>query len=143
MISYDDAKQVNNRLIKFYKKKKVILQPVGSFARHENELADLDYITHSKALGHKYYRSAIVFEDREIPYDIWYIPKRYFKLATLMRSYPKHYVISIRKALAQKGYTLTDTQLLKDDGNTQIPFTTFREITKLADVVYHPLSYYQ
>lgn len=141
-ISYNDAKSLNKRLIQFYKKKKVILKPVGSFARKELELSDLDYITYSTALNRKYYRSCILFDGKEIPYDIWYIPKRFFKLATLMRTYPKHYIISIRKNLAKKGYTLTDKQLTRDSDNVHIPFTSFREITKLAHVVYHPLSYY-
>ncbi len=141
-IPFDIADKLSAEIKSDYKRRKITLYQVGSLARRSKLVGDLDFITTSPKLGKKYYKEKLELPDgKTIMIDIWFVPKQHLKLAKAIRSYPRYYIIAIRKGLKNNGYKLTDQQLFNSDGN-EIKYTNFKQIAKLADVIYHPLSYY-
>lgn len=122
------------------------LIPVGSVARRQKIVKDLDFITPNPiSLNNKkryHARSNIVIDGYTLWYDVWYIPEKDLKIASYIRTYPKHYIIAIRKGLEKKGYKLTDKQLLNKKTGRPVHVKSFKQIIKKSGVKYHPISYY-
>ena len=141
-IPYETAITVMNKLIDFYKKKGINLIPVGSLVRRQKYVNDIDFITNDKKLGQLHHRSTLLHNGDHINYDIWYIPKKYSKLAQFVRSYPKYYIIAIRIGLHKKGLTLTDKQLINNETGKEVSYTNFKELVDFSGVKYYSLSHY-
>jgi len=141
-IPYGDAKKISQDLIKENNKRGVNLISVGSVARGSKLISDIDFITISQLPNNrKYDRYKLKHEDINV--DIWLVKPENVMLAYFIRTYPRHYIIAIRKGLKNNGYKLTDQELFNENKNhKKIRVTDFKKVAKLAGIEYHPLSYY-
>jgi hypothetical protein len=141
IILYQEALKIKDELIKFYRKKKTKIQPVGALIRKEHRIEYLEFIT-SKNIGQLCYQSSILSNNVEIKYYIWYVPKRFLELTFLIKSYPDKYMEEIRKKLQEKGYTLTEKEVINNSTLKSEKIKDFKEIVKLAGVQYYDLSHF-
>lgn len=129
---YDEAKKVANSIKqKFMEKYNIPLEIVGSLYRGDKDIKDIDFVTYKPLPNDKKY---IRSNYDNIKFDIWYIPKKYYKLGKILRCYRSHVVIALRKGLKKKGWTLTDKALLNEKGDEVKK--TIQQIFKIANVEY-------
>ena len=108
------------KLAKEYKKinKQLKLDLVGSLARHEQFINDIDFITTlDLPNGKKYYKTK--FKDMEV--DIWKVEDR--KVGKFIRTIDKGHLIGIHKALNNIGYKINPNGIYNKKTNKIIKFS--------------------
>lgn len=142
-IPLKDAQKYSKQIIKEFAKKNIQLISVGSVGRESKQVGDLDFITSDDlGNGRKYIRSELETPKGNVNIDIWSVKPENFDLGYYIRSYPRHYIIAIRKGLHKRGYFLSDQEIFNDKGK-KIKFMGFQWLANLAGVVEHPLTYYK
>lgn len=132
MNNYEEALRIAHEVMR--KNKPLKLKIVGSIARREQHINDIDFITKSILPNNKKYFK-MQYEGYNI--DIWNVED--MKIGYFLRTYPTYLLIAIRKGLKKNNCQLTN-QLYCDNKLVKNP--TIKEIFKLADIEYRPLSYY-
>lgn len=131
-MKYDEALKLAREVIKYNKPLK--LKIVGSIARKQKEIKDIDLIT-TKTLPYnkKYYN----FKYKGVNVDVWKVDN--MNIGYFLRTYPKYLLIAIRKGLIKNNSKLTN-KLYQD--NKEIKNPTIKQIFNLANIKYRPVSYY-
>jgi hypothetical protein len=142
MIPYKDALTKAEQIINEFKKKNVNLHIVGSIRRKEPYVEDIDFVTYDRLPNNaQWIRDIVTLNNKSVGVDIWKFKKENFILGSLLRSYPKHYIIALRKGLNENNpdYMLSDDELIYKQKPIK---SSIKDIAKLAKVTYHPLEYY-
>jgi DNA polymerase/3'-5' exonuclease PolX len=137
-IILSEAIKISKKIKEEYKKSNINLIQVGSIKRKNKYVGDIDFITTDNLMGRKYINYEL---PEKIKVDIWKVKKENKKLGYDIRTYPRHYIIAIRIGLKKIGYRLTDQELLDNKGK-KIKYENMKQLSKLAGVVYHRISYY-
>jgi len=86
----------------------------------------------------------IDIDHKPIEINIWYANKKELPFMHLAYDYPRNHVIALRKALKNKGYMLSDKNLINIKTKKEVPIKHIKEIYKLADgnfIYRSPLQY--
>lgn len=136
MYTYKKAFKFSEEIKDIFKKHSINLITVGSIARKQSMIKDIDFIT-THPLGDKKYVS---FFYEKLKIDIWKVENLAY--GKFIRSYPKHLLIAIHKKLKKNGYSLTPDGIIKISDNTIYPFNV-KDVFKKADIEYRPITYYK
>lgn len=124
---------IAKNFMKIMANKGIKLHIVGSLARKEPIVHDIDFITTNKLPeGRKYIKHQL----DEAQIDVWYHKSLFF--GKLLRSYKRHVIIALRKGLKNNGYKLSNDSLMK--GKKEVKIKSVKEIFKLAGVTYKPIK---
>lgn len=127
MHEYKDALKIAKEIQFFNKPMK--LKIVGSLARKENKINDIDFITDRNLEDNKKY---IKFQYKNYHIDVWHYDD--LNIGYLLRTYPTHILIAIRKGLKKIDYKLTNN--VYDENNNIIKNITIKQIFDLANIKY-------
>jgi len=132
MLNYNEALKLAHEVQKYNKPLK--LKIVGSIARKQQSIKDIDMIT-TKTLPYnrKYYK----FKYKGINVDIWKVDN--LRIGYFLRTYPKYILIAIRKGLKLNNCKLTNKLYCN---NKEIKNPTIKQIFQLANIKYRPISHY-
>lgn len=125
-----EALEVANNIQDDFEPKK--LHIVGSILRKEPVVKDIDFITKNDLPNGREY---IKFKQDGFNIDIWKVNNLLF--GRLIRGYPRHLIIALRKALKNKGYKLSNDELLKD--NKKVKIKKIQTVFRLAGIKYRPI----
>ena len=131
VLKYDDAMKYAKQVIKEHPKLK--LHIAGSLLRKEAYVHDIDFITKSKLPDNRsYLRYEVYTDENRFNVDIWHTKSLLF--GRLIRGYPRHVIIALRRGLQKNGYKLTNDAVLKN--NKTVKITTIKQVFKLANIAY-------
>lgn len=142
-ITLNEAESIVKIIKRICKRKGVHLIVVGSVARKEEMVSDIDFITCDQLDDErKYIKFTHELPDGNfVQIDIWQVDKENLRLAKDIRRYPSHYIIALRSKLKQMGYKLTDQELFK--GKIKVKYYGSKWLAIKAGITYHPISYYK
>ena len=101
------------------------LVPVGSLARKEKMINDLDFITVEDLPNKKKYWTS---EINGVPVDVWKVQNK--SIGIFIRTIDKGHLIALHKILKKKGYKLDHNGILNLKTNELLPFS----ISKLNEI---------
>lgn len=131
-----EAKKIANKYVKVFKNMGIKLHLVGSILRKEPMVKDIDFITTDPLDKKGSLAYTVLDENSGIYINIWKIDN--LKFSKLIYGYPKHVIIALRKSLKDKGYTLSNNELLKNGKPTKIK--SAKKIFELAEIKYRPIT---
>lgn len=142
LIPYDEARIISKYVKQLFSQKNIHLYEIGSLARKERYIKDLDFITSDSINNKKYNVYKFIDGKYDISIDIWVVPENKLKVVKELRSYPKGYVIALHNGLKKHGYSFKNYNLYDSNFN-YIPVESVYDLAKLAKIRFHPLAYYQ
>jgi DNA polymerase/3'-5' exonuclease PolX len=139
-IDLKNAKMIANRIIKQFAKKGIKLHIAGSVARKEPQVKDIDFITRNKLSDNRKYIKELLMPTingkmHHVNIDIWHHKSLLF--GKLLRSYPYHVAIALRKGLKNKGYKMGSNDITKN--GKKVPIKTMKQVFNLAGIKYRKI----
>lgn len=119
------------------------LTTVGDVAKRTNKVREIKFITNSKQFLKDHgreFKETLQHNGKIFKYTINYFSNKL--LGNFLEMAPSHVVVNLRKALKDKGYKLTDSGVTQIESKDKVPNLTVKKMYELADMKYHPLSYY-